>query len=193
MRVTTITICRNMSRVRLLVGTRKGAFILSSDGTRKGWSVPAGDTPSLKRPLVFVQIWALYVSPAEYFRHFFVRVQEKPRTDADFSVSIGESQAPIALLQVVPDGVLPRLALCTEAFAYQRAGFVIRGGPGSPAQIQLFQAVGATPYPVSASKLVTKHVIGLEVLNVEDFAPYTCRVAWRRGGVRHAAGPRDGT
>ena len=28
-----------MSQVRLLVGTRKGAFILSSDGTRKDWSV----------------------------------------------------------------------------------------------------------------------------------------------------------
>ncbi|RZU41286.1 WD40/YVTN/BNR-like repeat-containing protein [Edaphobacter modestus] len=28
-----------MSRVRLLVGTRKGAFILTSDGTRKDWSV----------------------------------------------------------------------------------------------------------------------------------------------------------
>ncbi len=28
-----------MSRIRLLVGTRKGAFILTSDGTRKRWSV----------------------------------------------------------------------------------------------------------------------------------------------------------
>jgi photosystem II stability/assembly factor-like uncharacterized protein len=28
-----------MSRVRLLIGTRKGAFILTSDGTRKDWSV----------------------------------------------------------------------------------------------------------------------------------------------------------
>jgi hypothetical protein len=28
-----------MSRVRLLVGTRKGAFILTADGTRKDWSV----------------------------------------------------------------------------------------------------------------------------------------------------------
>lgn len=30
-----------MSRVRLLVGTRKGAFILTSDGTRKRWDVSA--------------------------------------------------------------------------------------------------------------------------------------------------------
>src|SRR5882724_13450497 len=28
-----------MSQVRLLVGTRKGAFILTSDGRRKDWSV----------------------------------------------------------------------------------------------------------------------------------------------------------
>jgi len=28
-----------MSRVRLLVGTRKGAFVLNSDGTRKQWDV----------------------------------------------------------------------------------------------------------------------------------------------------------
>src|SRR5438874_10472321 len=28
-----------MSKVRLLVGTRKGAFILTSDGTRKRWKV----------------------------------------------------------------------------------------------------------------------------------------------------------
>jgi len=28
-----------MSRVRVLVGTKKGAFILSSDGTRKKWDV----------------------------------------------------------------------------------------------------------------------------------------------------------
>ena len=28
-----------MSGVRLLVGTRKGAFILTSDGTRKNWDV----------------------------------------------------------------------------------------------------------------------------------------------------------
>jgi len=28
-----------MSRVRALVGTRKGAFILESDGTRKRWDV----------------------------------------------------------------------------------------------------------------------------------------------------------
>jgi photosystem II stability/assembly factor-like uncharacterized protein len=29
----------DMSRVRLLIGTRKGAFILTADGTRKDWSV----------------------------------------------------------------------------------------------------------------------------------------------------------
>src|SRR5918912_1304512 len=28
-----------MSKIRLLVGTRKGAFILTSDGTRKNWTV----------------------------------------------------------------------------------------------------------------------------------------------------------
>ena len=28
-----------MSSVRVLVGTRKGAFILTSDGTRKNWDV----------------------------------------------------------------------------------------------------------------------------------------------------------
>ena len=28
-----------MSQVRLLVGTRKGAFILTADGARKDWSV----------------------------------------------------------------------------------------------------------------------------------------------------------
>ena len=28
-----------MSRVRLLVGTRKGAFVIESDGTRKQWDV----------------------------------------------------------------------------------------------------------------------------------------------------------
>ena len=28
-----------MAQVRLLVGTRKGAFILTSDGTRRTWSV----------------------------------------------------------------------------------------------------------------------------------------------------------
>ena len=28
-----------MSRVRVLVGTRKGAFILTSDGARKQWDV----------------------------------------------------------------------------------------------------------------------------------------------------------
>lgn len=28
-----------MSRVRVLVGTRKGAFILSSDGSRRKWDV----------------------------------------------------------------------------------------------------------------------------------------------------------
>src|SRR6516225_11800586 len=30
---------RSASAVRLLVGTRKGAFILNSDGTRKKWTV----------------------------------------------------------------------------------------------------------------------------------------------------------
>jgi hypothetical protein len=29
----------NMSRVRLLVGTRKGAFILTADGKREDWEV----------------------------------------------------------------------------------------------------------------------------------------------------------
>ena len=28
-----------MSKIRLLVGTRKGAFILTADGTRKRWKV----------------------------------------------------------------------------------------------------------------------------------------------------------
>ncbi|MCC6339835.1 MAG: exo-alpha-sialidase, partial [Acidimicrobiia bacterium] len=28
-----------MSGVRLLVGTRKGAFVLTADGTRRDWSV----------------------------------------------------------------------------------------------------------------------------------------------------------
>src|SRR5436190_7924509 len=28
-----------MSKIRLLVGTRKGAFILTADGTRKNWDV----------------------------------------------------------------------------------------------------------------------------------------------------------
>ena len=28
-----------MSEVRLLVGTRKGAFVLTSDGTRDDWNV----------------------------------------------------------------------------------------------------------------------------------------------------------
>ena len=28
-----------MSKVRLLVGTKKGAFILTADGTRKNWTV----------------------------------------------------------------------------------------------------------------------------------------------------------
>jgi hypothetical protein len=28
-----------MSRVRVLVGTKKGAFVLSADGTRKDWDV----------------------------------------------------------------------------------------------------------------------------------------------------------
>ena len=33
-----------MSGVRLLVGTRKGAFILESDGTRRDWTVSADST-----------------------------------------------------------------------------------------------------------------------------------------------------
>jgi hypothetical protein len=28
-----------MSRVRVLVGTRKGAFVLTADGTRRDWTV----------------------------------------------------------------------------------------------------------------------------------------------------------
>ena len=28
-----------MSSIRLLVGTRKGAFILTSDGARKSWTI----------------------------------------------------------------------------------------------------------------------------------------------------------
>jgi photosystem II stability/assembly factor-like uncharacterized protein len=35
----------DMSRVRVLVGTRKGAFILTSDGTRKSWSVDGPHFP----------------------------------------------------------------------------------------------------------------------------------------------------
>ena len=34
-----------MAQVRLLVGTRKGAFILTSDGTRKNWSVAGRHFP----------------------------------------------------------------------------------------------------------------------------------------------------
>src|SRR6188508_2154658 len=30
-----------MSKVRVLVGTRKGAFVLTSDGTRKRWEISA--------------------------------------------------------------------------------------------------------------------------------------------------------
>jgi hypothetical protein len=30
---------RNMSSIRVLVGTKKGAFILTADGTRKRWKV----------------------------------------------------------------------------------------------------------------------------------------------------------
>ena len=28
-----------MTRLRVLIGTRKGAFLASSDGSRKGWKV----------------------------------------------------------------------------------------------------------------------------------------------------------
>src|SRR5512136_1396357 len=39
----TSSVCRsrkgNMSTVRLLVGTRKGAFVLTSDGNRKRWKI----------------------------------------------------------------------------------------------------------------------------------------------------------
>lgn len=34
-----------MSQVRLLVGTRKGAFILTADGTRKDWTVDGPHFP----------------------------------------------------------------------------------------------------------------------------------------------------
>ena len=34
-----------MSRVRVLVGTRKGAFVLSADGARKTWSVDGPHFP----------------------------------------------------------------------------------------------------------------------------------------------------
>jgi len=37
-----------MSSVRVLVGTKKGAFILTSDGTRKRWSVAAHISPAGK-------------------------------------------------------------------------------------------------------------------------------------------------
>src|SRR5438094_179164 len=39
-----------MSRVRLLVGTRKGAFVLTSDGTRDDWNVEAPE---------FARVWHL--------------------------------------------------------------------------------------------------------------------------------------
>jgi hypothetical protein len=35
-----------MSKVRVLVGTRKGAFVLTSDGTREEWDVSG---PPLRR------------------------------------------------------------------------------------------------------------------------------------------------
>jgi len=47
-----------MSRVRLLVGTRKGAFVLTSDGTRKNWQISEPHFPG----------WELYhlkASPAD--------------------------------------------------------------------------------------------------------------------------------
>ena len=34
-----------MSQVRVLVGTRKGAFVLTSDGARKNWSVAGPHFP----------------------------------------------------------------------------------------------------------------------------------------------------
>ena len=34
-----------MSSVRLLVGTRKGAFVLTSDGTRKDWKIAGPHFP----------------------------------------------------------------------------------------------------------------------------------------------------
>ncbi len=34
-----------MSRIRLLVGTRKGAFILTSDASRKQWSISEPHCP----------------------------------------------------------------------------------------------------------------------------------------------------
>jgi len=45
-----------MSKVRVLVGTHKGAFILSSDGKREQWDVSgpyfaAGDLPSQGSPV----------------------------------------------------------------------------------------------------------------------------------------------
>ena len=35
-----------MSTVRVLVGTHKGAFILTSDGKREKWDVPARTSPA---------------------------------------------------------------------------------------------------------------------------------------------------
>ena len=35
-----------MSRVRLLVGTRKGAFVLTSDGSRQEWEVEGPTSPA---------------------------------------------------------------------------------------------------------------------------------------------------
>jgi hypothetical protein len=37
--VASLETCKNMSRVRVLVGTRKGAFILTADGKREQWEV----------------------------------------------------------------------------------------------------------------------------------------------------------
>ena len=36
---------QTMGRVRVLVGTRKGAFVLSADGTRKAWTVDGPHFP----------------------------------------------------------------------------------------------------------------------------------------------------
>ena len=47
-----------MSQVRLLVGTRKGAFVLTADGTRKDWSVAGPHFPGW-------EIYHLKGSPAD--------------------------------------------------------------------------------------------------------------------------------
>ncbi len=47
-----------MSQVRLLVGTKKGAFVLTSDGTRKDWSVSGPHFPGW-------EIYHLKASPVD--------------------------------------------------------------------------------------------------------------------------------